>query len=224
VGEPEGSTEVVGLVDIHWSGRQEVRLPDLASADLVLLGGDLTNYGDRQRASRLLAPFVEVAPQLLAVCGNTDRREVEDLLDEMGIALDRRAVRAAGARFVGLSGGLPFGGCPYERSEDDFADACRQALDAAQRVAADGPTVLLSHQPPFGTRCDWTRGRHTGSRSVRALVEELQPDLVLCGHIHEARGEDVIGRSRVVNPGPWMRGHQVRFTISADGLGPIILT
>jgi Icc-related predicted phosphoesterase len=31
--------------------------------------------------------------------------------------------------------------------------------------------------------------------------------VVLCGHIHEARGEDRIGRSQIVNPGPVSAGH-----------------
>ncbi|MGH3064888.1 MAG: metallophosphoesterase family protein [Gaiellaceae bacterium] len=42
---------------------------------------------------------------------------------------------------------------------------------------------------------------------LRALVEREQPDLVLCGRIHESRGEDTIGASRVVNPGPVAVGH-----------------
>jgi uncharacterized protein len=30
---------------------------------------------------------------------------------------------------------------------------------------------------------------------------------VLCGHIHEARGVDHIGRTPIVNPGPVAAGH-----------------
>lgn len=211
--ESERCLDVLGLVDLHWTGSNELKLPDLQGLDLVLLGGDLTNYGDLAKTRRLLAPFLDAVPRVLAVCGNTDRLESEELLAELGIALDRRAVEIAGVRFVGLSGGLPFGGCPYERSEEDFARACRTALDAANAITGAGSTVLLTHQPPYGTRCDWTRGRHAGSHAVRAFVEELKPDLVLCGHIHEARGCDQLGPSMVLNPGPWMRGHLVRFTI-----------
>jgi hypothetical protein len=35
---------VLGLVDLHWSGRRALRLPDLSAVDLVLLGGDLTHF------------------------------------------------------------------------------------------------------------------------------------------------------------------------------------
>lgn len=152
---------------------------------------------------------------MLAVCGNCDLPEVEEALAEAGVALDRRAVAWRGATLLGLSAGLPFGGCPYERSEEDFAAACGELFDAAARVEGeDGPTILLSHQPPYGTRCDRARGRHVGSRAVRAAIEEHQPDLVICGHIHEAVGRDTIGCSVVVNPGPWFRGGAARFSIA----------
>lgn len=152
---------------------------------------------------------------MLAVCGNCDLPEIEEVLAEAGVALDRRAVSWGGATLLGLSAGLPFGGCPYERSEEDFAAACAELFAAAPRAGGDGgPTILLSHQPPYGTRCDRARGRHVGSRAVRSAVEEHQPDLVICGHIHESAGQDTLGRSVVVNPGPWFRGGAARFRIA----------
>ena len=55
---------------------------------------------------------------------------------------------------------------------------------------------------PHGTACDQLRGgAHVGSTALRAFVEHAQPDLVLCGHIHEARATDTIGNTNVVNPG-----------------------
>lgn len=56
-----------------------------------------------------------------------------------------------------------------------------------------------------------------GSPALRALVEREQPHLVLCGHSHESRGEDELGRTRVVNPGPVAAGHYALMEI-ADGV------
>ena len=39
------------------------------------------------------------------------------------------------------------------------------------------------------------------SESVRKIIEEYQPRLNLCGHIHEARAFDMIDNTVVVNPG-----------------------
>lgn len=210
---------VLGLVDIHWSGRSALELPDLSEIDLVLLGGDLTNFRGVEVARRIIDEIRAAGPEVLAVCGNCDLPEVEGYLEEEGIALDRRARVVNDALFVGLSAGLPFGGCPYERTETEFAEACTKAREAAEAMTVAGPAILLSHQPPRGTRCDRVlRIKHVGSRSIRRLVEEWQPDLVLCGHIHESRGRDTIGRSVVINPGPWKSGRSLRFDIGPAGL------
>jgi Icc-related predicted phosphoesterase len=210
---------VVGLVDLHWSGRRPLELPDLSQVDLVLLGGDLTHFAGAAVARRLVDSIRAAGPAVLAVCGNCDHQEVEDYLFAEGVALDRRAQVAAGAVVAGVSGGLPFGGCPYERSEADFAAAGAEARDAAIAIGASGPTILVSHQPPYGTRCDRVlRMKHVGSHSIRRLVDEWQPDLVLCGHIHESRGRDRVGRSLVVNPGPWRSGHSLRFDVGPAGI------
>ena len=36
---------------------------------------------------------------------------------------------------------------------------------------------------------------------ILKIINEFQPDLNLCGHIHEARSKDVIGDCEVFNPG-----------------------
>jgi Icc-related predicted phosphoesterase len=210
---------ILGIVDLHWAGHDPLRLPDLSEIDLVLLGGDLTHFRGTDVARRIIEEIRGAGAGVLAVCGNCDRPEIETYLEDEGIALDRTARLVGGATFVGLSGGLPFGGCPYERSEQEFAAACDEARVAAGAVAGNGPTILVSHQPPFGTRCDRVlRLKHVGSRSIRRLVEDLQPDLVLCGHIHESRGRDAIGETVVVNPGPWKSGHSIGFSISGSGV------
>jgi hypothetical protein len=44
-------------------------------------------------------------------------------------------------------------------------------------------------------------GIHVGSTAVREFVERRQPDVVICGHIHEARGTDRLGKTKIVNCG-----------------------
>jgi hypothetical protein len=199
---------VVGLVDLHWSGRPPLRLPDLPGVDLVLLGGDLTNFRGVEVARVIVDEIRARGAAVLAVCGNTDLPEIEDYLRAEEIDLDRRARAVGGVTFAGVSAGLPFGGTPYERTEAQFAAAAEDALQGA--IA---PTVLISHQPPRDTRCDRTRGGHVGSAAIRDAVLRHQPDLVLCGHIHESAGSDLLGRSRIVNPGPWFQGGVLRFTV-----------
>ncbi len=41
---------------------------------------------------------------------------------------------------------------------------------------------------------------------MREFLEENQPDMCLCGHIHEARAIDRIGRTVIANPGALAQG------------------
>lgn len=214
---------IVGLVDLHWPGTGRVVLPDLQAVDLVVLGGDITHFRGMEAGRRLVDQVLAAGAPVLAVCGNCDQREVEDCLAHAEIGLDRRARVVEGVKFVGLSGGLPFGGCPYERTEEEFEQACREAFAAAAAIEAEGPTIFVSHQPPYNTRCDLTRGRHVGSHVVRAAIERHQPDLVLCGHIHEGIGTDTIGASRIVNPGPWNSGRYARILVEGGRIASVEL-
>ena len=76
--------------------------------------------------------------------------------------------------------------------------------------------IFCPHAPPRDTACDLLpSGEHVGSAVVRAFIERAQPDLTLCGHIHEGRGTDEMGRAQIVNPGPARAGHYA--TIDVDG-------
>jgi Icc-related predicted phosphoesterase len=42
-----------------------------------------------------------------------------------------------------------------------------------------------------------------GSVAIRAAIERLQPQLAVCGHVHDSWGQTgTIGRTHVVNLGP----------------------
>jgi hypothetical protein len=56
----------------------------------------------------------------------------------------------------------------------------------------------------------------SGSVSLRRFVEEYQLDLLLCGHIHEARGESFIGSTRIVNVGELRQGFAALIEIGEE--------
>ena len=149
--------EILGLVDLHWSGKHELKLPDLEEVDLVLLGGDITHFRGIEEARRVIDAIRTAGPQVLAVCGNRDRPEIESYLEAEDLALDRRVKTVDGVHFAGLSAGLPFGGCPYERSEEEYGAAIADLTADLAGIESDGPTILVSHQPPRDTLCDVNR-------------------------------------------------------------------
>ncbi|MCA9791680.1 MAG: metallophosphoesterase family protein [Candidatus Eremiobacteraeota bacterium] len=209
---------VLFMVDLHWGGQRGLEWPD-EQADLVLLGGDLTNFCGGAVAAKVIDAAASRYGRVMAVCGNCDLPEAEATLRQLDVDLDGRARDLEGVRFLGLSGGLPFGNCPYERSENDYRDL------AAELFAEDHPRplILVSHQPPHGVACDLTRGRHVGSTALRQAIQDHQPDLVLSGHIHEGIGTDQVGRTTVANPGPWMARRYLTFDVDSSGVKNLVL-
>jgi uncharacterized protein len=60
--------------------------------------------------------------------------------------------------------------------------------------------VPVVHSPPHG---HVDGDRHLGSEAILRAIEDKQPRLVVCGHIHESAGEESrVGPSRVLNLGP----------------------
>ncbi len=61
--------------------------------------------------------------------------------------------------------------------------------------------VLISHAPPYNCLDKIPSGKHIGSKVLLRAIKKYQPKLVLCGHIHEAKGEAKIGKTKVINLG-----------------------
>ncbi len=63
----------------------------------------------------------------------------------------------------------------------------------------DTCTVLVTHEPPYGTLDEVFSGRHIGSQAVRELLMKFHPRLLTCGHVHESPGVERVGKTVVVN-------------------------
>lgn len=61
--------------------------------------------------------------------------------------------------------------------------------------------IVLSHAPPYGFVDKVHSGEHVGSKVLLKAIKKHQPKLVLCGHIHEAKGKAKIGKTQVINLG-----------------------
>jgi Icc-related predicted phosphoesterase len=135
-----------------------------------------------------------------------DSPAIDARLAELGVALDGRGLEFDGIGVFGVSAAprSPLH-TPYELSDEDLERRVQAGFAAVKNCRAK---IFCPHAPPMDTACDRLRsGEHVGSAVIRTFVEREQPELVLCGHIHESRGVDEIGRSRVVNPGPVSAGH-----------------
>lgn len=195
------------VVDVHDRPEAVPRaLAAIVPVDVLVVGGDITTFGtpdDAERAIQLCRPL---AGHLFAVAGNCDSEAIDVRLAELGVSIHGRGETVDGIGFAGASGSpLTPLHTPYELPDKEFARHAATGLAAIQESRV---RILCPHAPPHGTACDrlWS-GEHVGSRALRELIDREQPDVVLCGHIHESRAIDELGPTRVVNPGPAAAGH-----------------
>lgn len=176
------------------------------SPDLVIVSGDLTTYGSADFLRRFLANF---SSDVLAVPGNCDTAEMLLMLEDAGVSVHGRRVRKAGLHIFGFGGGLPSSAqMPFEVDEDEMV--------ARLRSVASRGGVMVTHTPPMGMNDLDRSGRHIGSEGVLRVADEFEPRLVLSGHVHEARGSCVKGRTTFVNPGPARGGHYATVELGKD--------
>lgn len=187
--------------DVHMAlGAFERIAPALRSADLAILTGDLTNFGDPADAARVVAAARRHCPSVLAVTGNLDMPWVIDALRAEGISLHGEGRRFGSLGVFGCGGSNE---TPMDTPTEFPDEELGRVLAAGHAAVADAPCrLMICHTPPFDCAVDrLVNGRPVGSPAVRAFIETHAPHVAVVGHIHEGRGIDRIGTTTVVNPG-----------------------
>lgn len=103
---------------------------------------------------------------------------------------------------------------PREKSEEEIY---KDLQTLATQMDYNKFTIFNIHVPPYNTPLDIApkldktlkpvveggsvQTENVGSKSVRKIIEEYQPDLGLHGHVHESAGSVRIGKTVCINPG-----------------------
>ncbi|MBN2372516.1 metallophosphoesterase [bacterium] len=208
--------KILAFGDIHEDTPKIREIDGISSASCIIVSGDLTNVGGVEKAKTVIDSIRRYNPNVYAQAGNFDRKEVETFLAGQGISLHGNGfiLEDIGIFGVGGSNKTPFN-TPNEFCENDI----EALIYAGYRKIMYTPLKLfVSHAPPFNTKADIIKsGEHVGSKSVRRFIETCQPDVCIAGHIHEAKGEDWIGRTIILNPGMLKNGGYVEI-VKEDGL------
>jgi|Deesub1362A_J573_1020465.scaffolds.fasta_scaffold00318_10 hypothetical protein len=176
--------------DIHSAFRRLKRIIFAENFDVIVVCGDITDF-----APNHILQFLEVVADFtcIAVHGNCDPPEAVSILQNSDIYfIHGRSVKLDGITFHGLGGSnlTPFF-TPSEYSEDEISTT-------ASNFTFGEYNVLVTHCPPKGI-LDFTYTRkRAGSKAIAEIVEKFE--VILCGHIHEARGIEKRG-FLAVNPG-----------------------
>lgn len=196
------------ISDVHGRADLIRHVREVSDADLIVFAGDIAPYGVVHKSFDVLAKFVEYVGSkvVVAVPGNMDPLGIYERAEqELGVkVVHGKAFTINDVAFIGAGGSPP---TPF-RTLTEFSEGVIGELlkRAYSQVRSKDRIVLVTHAPPYGTKCDVVvTGQHVGSVKVMEFIEEHQPVLCVCGHIHESRAVDEVGVTKVVNPGPLYR-------------------
>jgi len=183
--------KILAASDIHGESSLAKRLAEKASkenVDLVILCGD--NTGSIE-SKDLIKPFKERNQKVLIVHGNWDNVAISEVL-----AAQYKIRNIHGYYVIYNNVGFFGAGGVEMMSGDEMFDTIKKAHENMKAEKK----IMITHEHPAGSLSELSGIR--GSEGIRKAIEELEPDFLLHGHIHEAAGvEEMIGKTKVINVG-----------------------
>lgn len=177
--------------DLHYSLPQlDWVLEEAGDVDLLVLAGDLLDVAGRVPLDAQITVVLEYLRRCaertttVACSGNHDLDHRTDSGEKaagwiqearaLGVAIDGDSVHC---------GGWLVTACAWWEGPETL----RELEAGLARASAERTDRWLwaYHGPPEGP-LSWTGSRHFGDPELPRLIAEHHPDVVLCGHIHEA--------------------------------------
>lgn len=191
--------KILAFSDLHRNVEAARKIVEAsAGADVLVGAGDFATRG--QGASDTIEILRTVGIPTILVSGNHDNlQELQDLCSDWpdGHVLCGHGVMFGGVSFHGLGGEIP------RRDDSTWNEAMSEQEASLLLAGCADHAVLVTHTPPYGCADLQADRTHEGSKAILAAIEEKQPVLNLCGHIHFSWGASGrIGKTFVHNLGP----------------------
>lgn len=195
---------ILAFSDLHGARSRATEIVAAsAAADLVIGAGDFCNM--RQGLEEALAMLSGISAPMVVVPGNAESAQELRVAAHQGTTvLHGEGVEIEGLRLFGLGYAVPQ--TPFGNWSCDLSETEARAMLAPCSWA----DILILHSPPKGVADRSSQGISVGSKAIREAIERIQPELAVCGHIHDSWGaEGRIGRTRVMNLGPVPRWFEI---------------
>jgi Icc-related predicted phosphoesterase len=180
--------------------------------DIVVIAGDMLDIRSYVEPDAQIAVVLEYLARLTAkttvvACSGNHDLNAENELGERAAVWLRGAhpdVHIDGGRIV--TDDVYVTVCPWWDGPKTRAEVDQKFAVDAGRVG-DRIWVWVYHAPPDQSPTSWTGKRYYGDAQLNAWIEQYEPALVLCGHVHESPfvddggWADRIGTTLIVNAG-----------------------
>jgi len=211
---------IAAIGDLHVQETDDAPYRELFAeisnhADVLLLCGDLTNFGKEKEAEILAEDIKSVTIPVLGVLGNHDYEcgcpeKVVEILSGAGmIVLDEQAHEIDGVGFAGVKGFLggfgrgelaPFGEPIVKAFVDEAMREARKLENALRTIRTDRSVAVLHYSPVTGT-LDGEPGeifQYLGSQRLAQPIDRFDHvKAVVHGHAHHGTYE---GRTPLGKP------------------------
>ena len=168
--------------------------------DLLLLTGDLTEWGDANSYATLTATLDPLGIPYWPIPGNHDLREpIVAAFPQVSLAdgFIHYALEQDGLRILMLDTFEP------GRHGGAFCPARAQWLSAQLAAHPDTPTLIAMHHPPFATGIAWMDPQPDEpwlARFAAAIAGHGQIVAITCGHVHRSAATQWQGLTAIICP------------------------
>jgi Icc-related predicted phosphoesterase len=196
--------KILAASDIHGDQSIVKKLAERAekeNVDLVVLCGDLTM--NEMSTTNILGPFAAKHKKVLIIPGNHETVATADFMAEVYSPYARN-IHGYSVKYkdVGIfgAGGATNVGPRAPISETEMYDLLKKGFD---KISDLKKRIMVTHVHPTESRMEKFSSFVPGSTGVKKALDKFKPDILICGHAHEAQGlEEMIGKTRVINVGP----------------------
>lgn len=189
--------KILALSDLHGDrilAKEMAKVAEENKVDFVILAGDLV--GSDGTTEGIVGPFKEKGLEIGLIPGNHEGLAEIDFMAKKynvknlhGYILKKDGIGIFGCGYGNIG--------PFTLNEEEVFKTLEKGNDSLKDVTKK---IMITHTHPkdsvFGL------GIFPGSEGIKKALDEFQPDIHICGHIHETEGiEEVVGKTRVINVG-----------------------
>jgi len=191
--------KILAFADIHGSltALENIKkLVEKEKPDILIDCGDISVF--ENDLEYLISRLDKFKIKCLMIHGNHEGKEfMEHACSKYKniIFLHNKTYRDGNYFFYG------FGGGGFALNDKKFE---KEADKQMKNKRMNDILVLITHGPPHKTKLDELWGESAGNKSINRVINKYKPVIALSGHLHENSGkQDKIGRTKVINPGPY---------------------